>query len=57
MKDSKKLMYLVDTCCENMEDVVQLLDWIDRESIDEVYKKVHYMYDENDRIKRVDSKK
>ncbi|MGX8834469.1 hypothetical protein [Amedibacillus sp. YH-ame10] len=51
MSNEQKLIYMLDTCCTTREDLDLLLSWIDEEGIDEVYKIVHYMFDEDEHIK------
>lgn len=51
MKDVDKISYLIEICCINRDDVECLIHWIEHTSIDFVYDRIHYMFDQDDTLK------
>ena len=47
MKDNEKLIYIIETCCMQWDDMQELMMWIGRIGLDDVYASVHYMFDED----------
>lgn len=50
MEKEEKLVYMMDRCCMNGDDLLDLLHWVETESIDYCYQILHYMFDEDDHI-------
>ena len=50
MSSEDKLLYMIRSCCMDEQDLIALLNWIERESIDFVYRRVHFMFDEDEQL-------